>query len=311
MGDRTALRPTLGLNLPYVEGSMDGSTPRWADVRAMAVEAEALGFDAVWVSDHVGFGDPDAGWSGAWESWTLLSALAVATSRVRLGTYVTAVPYRNPALLAKMAETLDEVSGGRVILALGAGWNEPEFTAYGFPFERRFDRFEDGLRIITSMLRTGRADHEGHLESARGALIRPRGPRPQGLPVMVGAAAPRMMRLTAELADEWNAGMRTPTDLVPMLALLDDALDALGRSRQSIARSAEVMVEPAGIADDAEGGETRGSWDRPLCGSPAQIAAGLRRYAELGCDHVQVQLRPNSIEGVRAFAPVIEALRTG
>ena len=189
---------------------MDGATPRWDDIREMAIEAEALGFDAVWVSDHVGFGDPDAGWSGAWESWTLLSALAVATTRVRLGTYVTAVPYRNPALLAKMAETLDEVSGGRVILALGAGWNEPEFTAYGFPFERRFDRFEDGLRIITSMLRTGRADHDGRLESARGALIRPRGPRPAGLPVMVGAAAPRMLRLTAELADEWNAGMRTP-----------------------------------------------------------------------------------------------------
>ena len=179
----------------------------------MARAAEDAGFDAVWVSDHVGFGDPDAGWSGAWESWTLLSALAVATSRVRLGTYVTAVPYRNPALLAKMAETLDEVSGGRVILGLGAGWNEPEFTAFGFPWERRFDRFEDGLRIITSMLRTGRADHEGRVDSARGALVRPRGPRPGGLPVMVGAAAPRMLRLAAELADEWNAGMRTPAAL--------------------------------------------------------------------------------------------------
>jgi alkanesulfonate monooxygenase SsuD/methylene tetrahydromethanopterin reductase-like flavin-dependent oxidoreductase (luciferase family) len=146
--------PSLGLNLPYVEGSMDGATPRWPDVEAMARAAEDVGFDAVWVSDHVGFGDPDTGWSGAWESWTLLSALAVATDRVRLGSYVTAVPYRNPALLAKMAETLDEVSGGRVILALGAGWNEPEFTAYGFPWERRFEWFEDGLRIITSMLRT-------------------------------------------------------------------------------------------------------------------------------------------------------------
>jgi alkanesulfonate monooxygenase SsuD/methylene tetrahydromethanopterin reductase-like flavin-dependent oxidoreductase (luciferase family) len=302
-------RPTLGLNLPYVEGSMDGATPHWDDIRAMAVEAEALGFDAVWVSDHVGFGDPDAGWSGAWESWTLLSALAVATTRVRLGTYVSAVPYRNPALLAKMAETLDEVSVGRVILALGAGWNEPEFTAFGFPFERRFDRFEDGLRIITSMLRTGRADHDGRLDSARGALIRPRGPRPAGLPVMVGAAAPRMLRLCAELADEWNAGMRTPADLAPMLDVLDAALEAAGRARTSIARSAEAMVEPAGDADDADDVETRGSWDRPLCGSPSVIARGLRRYADLGCDHVQVQVRPNSIEGLRSFAPVLEALR--
>ena len=180
-----SLLPSLGLNLPYVEGSMDGATPRWADMRAMAIEGEAIGFDTVWVSDHVGFGDPDTdgGWSGAWESWTLLTALAGVTTRVRLGTYVSAAPYRNPALFAKMAETLDEVSGGRVVLGLGAGWNEPEFAAYGFPWERRFDRFEDGLRIVTSMLRTGRADHEG-LERARRAdpAARPatRGPAGHG-----------------------------------------------------------------------------------------------------------------------------------
>ena len=305
---------SLGLNLPYVEASMDGATPRWADIRAMATDAEAIGFDTIWISDHVGFGDPDVegGWSGAWESWTLLSALASATSRVRLGTYVTAMPYRNPALLAKMAETLDEVSGGRVILGLGAGWNEPEFTAYGFPWARRFDRFEDGLRIVTSMLRTGRADHAG-LESARGALVRPRGPRPDGLPVMVGAAGPRMLRLTAELADEWNAGMRSPAGLRPMLAALDAALDAVGRDRASIRRSAEAMVRP-GVdpsTDDGTAPDERGSGDHPLTGSPEAVAAGLRRYFELGCDHVQVQLRPNSPDGVRAFAPVLDVLRAG
>jgi probable F420-dependent oxidoreductase len=302
-------RPSLGLNLPYVEGSMDGATPRWPDILAMARAAEAVGFDALWVSDHVGFGDPDAGWSGAWESWTLLSALAAATERARLGTYVTAVPYRNPALLAKMAETLDEVSGGRVILGLGAGWNEPEFRAYGFPFDRRFDRFEDGLRIITAMLRTGRADHEGRLERAHGALVRPRGPRPGGLPVMVGAAAPRMLRLAAELADEWNAGMRTPAALAPMTAALDEACAATGRDPASIRRSAEAMVEPGVAAQPDDDPEARGSWDNPLRGSPEQIAAGLRRYAALGMDHVQVQLRPNRVEGVLAFRPVVEALR--
>ena len=320
--------PSLGLNLPYVEGSMDGETPRWADIRAMAVAAEAIGFDTVWVSDHVGFGDPDidGGWSGAWESWTLLTALAGVTSGVRLGTYVSAAPYRNPALFAKMAETLDEVSGGRVILGLGAGWNEPEFAAYGFPWERRFDRFEDGLRIVTSMLRTGRADHEG-LETARGALVRPRGPRPDGLPVMVGAAGPRMLRLTAELADEWNAGMRSPAELVPMLANLDAALEAVGRDPASIRRSAEAMVRPgAAVADDPApdadhpttaaandepAPDELGSGEHPLTGTPEAVAAGLRRYFDLGCDHIQVQLRPNSLEGVRAFAPVLDAFRTG
>ena len=282
--------PSLGLNLPYVEGSMDGATPRWADILAMATAAEEMGFEAVWISDHVGFGDPEGEWSGAWESWTLLSALAVATTRVRLGTYVSAAPFRNPALLAKMAETLDEVSGGRVILGLGAGWNEPEFRAYGFPYERRFDRFEDGLRIITSMLRTGRADHEGREESARAARIQPRGPRPSGPPVMVGAAGPRMLRLTAELADEWNAGMRAPEDLAPMVAKVDAACAAVGRDPGTLARSAETLVETgAGLGPEA-------------------VVARLRRYGELGIGHVQVQLRPNSIDGVRAFAPILEAI---
>ncbi len=285
-----SVTPRLGLNLPYVEGSMDGATPRWKDVLEMARTAESIGFDAIWISDHVGFGDPDGAWSGAWESWTLLSALAAATTHVRLGTYVSAAPYRNPALLAKMAETLDEVSGGRVILGLGAGWNEPEFTAFGFPFERRFDRFEDGLRIITSMLRTGRAHHEGRLESARGARIQPRGPRPSGLPVMVGAAGPRMLRLTAELADEWNAGLRSPEDLEPLLARVDAACAEAGRDARTLTRSAETLVETGDGFD------------------PAAVAAHLRRYADLGIEHLQVQLRPNSIVGVRAFAPVIEVL---
>ena len=145
----------LGVNLPYVEGAMDGRTPRWSDVLAMAQTAESMGFDAVWISDHVGFGDPAGEWSGAWESWTLLSALAASTDRVALGNYVLAVSFRNPALLAKMAETLDEISGGRVILGLGAGWNEPEYTSYGVPFDDRFRRFEDALRIVTDMLRHG------------------------------------------------------------------------------------------------------------------------------------------------------------
>lgn len=281
---------SIGLNLPYVEGSMDGATPRWTDIVAMARDAEAMNFAALWISDHVGFGDPDAGWSGAWESWTLLSALAAATTRVRLGTYVSAVPFRNPALLAKMAETLDEVSGGRLILGLGAGWNEPEFRAFGLPFERRFDRFEDGLRIITSMLRTGRADHVGRLESAHGARIAPRGPRPAGLPVMVGAAGPRMLRLTAELADEWNAGMRSPGELHEMLEAVDAACEAVGRDPRTLARSAETLVDTGAGFD------------------PPSVAAHLRLYAELGLSHVQVQLRPNSLAGVHALAPVLEIL---
>jgi probable F420-dependent oxidoreductase len=269
----------------------------------MGQTAEAVGFDAVWVSDHVGFGDPEGEWTGAWESWTLLAALAASTRRVELGTYVLAVPFRNPALLAKMAETLDEVSGGRLILGLGAGWNEPEFTSYGVPFDDRFRRFEDALRVITDLLRRGRSTYKGRTIRTRSARLEPRGTRPDGLPVMVGANGPRMLRLTAELADHWNGGLRTLTEAPGQLAALDAACHDVGRDPATLTKSIEVLVRtiPPRADVPAEAREIRGE--------PEAIAAELRRFGELGVDHLQVQLRPNSVEGVEAFAPVIERLR--
>jgi probable F420-dependent oxidoreductase len=294
----------LGLNLPYVERSMDGATPGWADILAMAQTAERIGFDSTWVSDHVGFGDPDGDWSGGWEAWTLLAALAAATARVELGSYVLALPLRNPALLAKQAETLDEISDGRLILGIGAGWNDIEFETYGVPVDRRFDRFEDGLRIITAMLRDGRSTHAGRMLSTRSAVLAPRGPRPTGLPVMVGASGPRMLRLTAELADHWNGGMRAIDEVPTLLADLDEACAAVGRDPGSITRSVEVLVRPG----DAPGVPAE---EREIRGTPEAIATELRRFADLGIDELQVQLRPNALAGVEAFAPVIEAVRAG
>ncbi len=293
----------LGLNLPFSDGQMAGRTPRWADILAMARKGEAIGFDSVWISDHLGFGDPEGEWRGSWESWTLLTAVAASTERVMLGTYVTCAPFRNPALLAKMAETLDEVSGGRVILGLGAGWNEPEFRAYGFPFEDRFDRFEDSLRIICSMLRTGTAHHDGVAAQARGARLEPRGPRPAGLPVMVGTAGPRLLRLTAELADHWNGSLRPIGELEELLRRVDEACRAVGRDPATLTRSAEVLVRTLPADPDVPPD------DRELVGSPGEIADRLRAYARLGIDELQVQLRPNTLEAVAAFQPVLEASR--
>jgi probable F420-dependent oxidoreductase len=297
----------LGLNLPYTEGQMDSATPRWTDIRAMAQAAERVGFDSVWISDHVGFGDPavdgPAQWSGAWECWTLLAALAAATNRVELGTYVLCTPFRNPALLAKMAETLDEVSGGRLILGLGAGWNEIEFSSYGFPYGERFARFEDSLRIIAAMLRTGSATHPGGHERADHARLEPRGPRPGGLPVMVGAGGPRMLRLTVELAARWNGGLGSFAGTIEALAALDAACAAAGRDPATIERSVEVLVRPGPetVAEAPEPNELRGS--------PDELAAALAAYAALGIAELQVQLRPNTVEAVVAFSRVIAALR--
>ncbi len=294
----------LGLNLPYVEGSLDGRTPRWTDVKAMAQTAESIGFDAVWISDHVGFGDPEGDWLGAWESWTFLAALAASTSRVALGTYVLAVPFRNPALLAKMAETLDEVSGGRLILGLGAGWNEPEFSSYGVPFDDRFARFEDGLRVISAMLRDGRSTHDGRTIATRSARLEPRGPRPEGLPVMVGAGGPRMLRLTAELAQWWNGNLRSIDEVPPLLEALDAACGDVGRDPATLVRTIEVLVRTVAAWPDEP------AEDREIRGDPDAIATELRRFADLGIDHLQVQLRPRTLAGLEAFAPVIERLRS-
>jgi probable F420-dependent oxidoreductase len=293
---------TLGLDLPFAERHMDGRTPRWADLRAIAQTAEEVGFDVLWVSDHMGFVDDSGGWQGAWECWSLLAALAASTQRVQLGTFVLAVPFRNPAMLAKMAETVDEISGGRLILGIGAGWNEPEFRAFDFPFEGRFDRFEDALRIITSMLRTGSAEHEGRVAHARGAQIRPRGPRPEGLPVMVGAEGPRMLRLTAELADAWDGGMTSPDDAESLVRRVDDACRAAGRDPKTLSRSLEALVRtlpgPADAPVDI----------RELRGDPDELAAAILRYAPLGIDHLLFTVRPATVEGVSAFRPIIDSL---
>ena len=287
---------------------MGGATPRWTDLRGMAQLGEAMGFDSIWISDHLGFGDPasDApvAWRGSWESWTLLAALAASTERVHLGNYVLCSPFRNPALLAKMAETLDEVSGGRLILGLGAGWNEIEFTAYGYDYADRFDQFEDSLRIVTSMLRTGRATHAGRVEQAHDARIDPRGPRPGGLPVMVGAAKPRLLRLTAELADRWNGSLRSLDETRELLSAVDAACVAIGRDPATLTRSAEILVRtlPVGADEPPAEHELRGT---------ETIVGAIGAYADLGFDELQVQFRPNTRVSVEAFGPVLEALSAG
>src|SRR5262245_19852203 len=150
--DRVETRsPQIGLILPYSDLYLGGITPHWSDLAALAQLAEDVGFDSVWVPDHLLFRFPGVATGGAWECWSLLAALAAVTSRVALGPIVTCTAYRNPALLAKIAATVDEISGGRLILGLGAGWHEPEYHAFGYPFDHRFDRFEEALTIITGL----------------------------------------------------------------------------------------------------------------------------------------------------------------
>ena len=186
----------IGVILPIAEDSAFGGTPHFADILAMTRTAEDAGFDAVWIIDHLVFrAQPGSQFQvpsdeedrGVWECFTTMAALASATERIQIGSLVACTGFRNPGLVAKMTETIDDISGGRVILGLGAGWHEPEYDAFGFPFDHRVSRFEEALAIIEPLLRGEHVDLEGEFFQARDAVNRPRGPRPAGVPILVGS----------------------------------------------------------------------------------------------------------------------------
>ena len=162
-------------------------------IRAVVQQVESDGFDSIWLADHLLYRNPGEPTRGIWECWTMLGALAEATTRVEIGTLVTCNSFRNPAILAKMASTIDEVSHGRLILGIGAGWNKPEYEAFGVPFDHRVDRFEEALQIIKPLLRNGHVDFNGKFYQAKNCEIVPRGPSPEGPPLMIGAQGSRML----------------------------------------------------------------------------------------------------------------------
>ena len=295
----------IGVALAIAEDD-EGRGHRYAELREMAKRAEADGFDSIWVYDHLLYrfrADPTR---GIWEGWTLLSALAEATRRVELGTLVLCTAFRNPALLAKMADTLDEVSGGRLILGLGAGWHRPEFDAFGYPFDHKVDRFEEALKIIVPLLREGRVDFAGEHYRAVDAELRPRGPRPSGPPIMIGAAGPRMLRLTAAYADAWNTcWLGQPTLLGPRRAELETACAEVGRDRATLEVTVGVMV----AYPDGDDGADRPDPERQLFGTAEEIAAGLRAYADEGVGHVICACAPHTATSMARLGEALAVYR--
>jgi alkanesulfonate monooxygenase SsuD/methylene tetrahydromethanopterin reductase-like flavin-dependent oxidoreductase (luciferase family) len=298
----------VGLLLPETEGQMNGATARWTDLLPMARNAEAVGFDSIWVTDHLIHRDR-AEEVGPWECWSLISALAAVTERVEIGTLVLSTSFRNPAYLAKMADTVDEISGGRLILGLGAGWNEPEYRAFGYPFDHRVDRFEEALTIITGLLRTGSVDFRGHYSEAIDCVLRPRGPRQAGPPILIGTGGgSRMLGITVRQADAWNVWFKTFDNkldtLNEMLRQVDAACEEAGRNPASLERTAALKIATGPHAPSTMSAD-------PIEGSPEEIAMALRSFAGIGISHVQLWLEPNTVAGIDAFAPVLELLDAG
>jgi probable F420-dependent oxidoreductase len=295
----------IGL-MVFLANDRERNTKRsYESIRGVAQQAEADGFDSIWLADHLLYRNPGAPTRGIWECWTMLAALAEATRRVTIGTLVVCNSFRNPAILAKMATATDEVSGGRLILGVGAGWNEPEYKAFGLPFDRRVDRFEEALKIIRPLLRDGHVDFAGRYYQARDCDDVPRGPRSEGPPLMVGSEGPRMLELTARYADLWNTGYTgKPETMIPRRAKIEAACRKAGRDPATIGITALIGL----WFPDLQANRPT-FFDDPLTGTVAEIAEAIRGYAELGVRHVMFQCEPYTPEALRRLTEALHLYR--
>ena len=310
MAGSASRRPLkVGVQLPEVEREV-----RWPEYVAMARTAEDVGFDALWVGDHLLYRFENGESRGPWEAWTMLSALAASTSRITLGPLVAATAFHNPAMLAKMAATVDEVSGGRLIVGLGAGWNETEFGAFGFPFDHRIDRFEEAFTIIRTLLREGEIDFDGRYFQARDCELLPRPARPGGPPLLIGSRGERMLRMTLPHVDAWNVWFadtgNSPAGVPPLRELVDGICREVGREPAAVERTVAVLVRMPGGRGRIQGDYARAGYV-PLEGPPEVIAEGLRAYAREGIGAVQLVVDPITAGSIEALAPVLEDLDRG
>ncbi|MFN8677744.1 MAG: LLM class flavin-dependent oxidoreductase [Thermomicrobiales bacterium] len=289
----------FGLMLPMSEGTPGGKAPTFAELLTMTRLAEDVGVDIAWYADHLVYQwPPDFEPVGAWEVMTFIAGIASATERIALGTMVNCTGFRNAGLTAKMAEAIDEISGGRFILGLGAGWHEPEYTMFGYPFDHRVGRFEDAIKIIQPLLAEGAVDYAGTYSQANKAVNLPRGPRPEGPPIIVGTSGERMLRLTARYADAWNTVWHTDaSQTAEHVARLERACAEVGRDPATIVRTVGGVIAMEGYEGDGE---------RAITGEPEQIAETLCGFREAGFQHFLASLDPCTPETVAAYGRIIE-----
>jgi alkanesulfonate monooxygenase SsuD/methylene tetrahydromethanopterin reductase-like flavin-dependent oxidoreductase (luciferase family) len=300
----------VGVQLPEVEREV-----RWPELRAIARTAEQAGFDSLWVGDHLLYRYASGETRGPWEAWTTLAGLAEATDRVALGPLVAATAFHAPFMLAKLASTVDEISGGRLVLGLGAGWNDTEFAALGASFDHRISRFEEAFTIVRTLLAHGAIDVEGEFFSARDAELLPRPSRPGGPELLIGSNGPRMLAATLPYAHAWNSwyadtGNR-PEGVARLRDLVDDAARAAGRDPADIERTVAVQVRMPGGRGRVMGDTDPRQDVPPLEGPPEALAEALRAYAREGIGHVQLVVDPIDEATVAALAPVLELLDHG
>jgi alkanesulfonate monooxygenase SsuD/methylene tetrahydromethanopterin reductase-like flavin-dependent oxidoreductase (luciferase family) len=294
----------IGVQLPEVERPVS-----WGEVRDIARCIEAVGFDSVWVGDHLLYIDEN-GSRGPWEAWSQLAALGEITQRVELGPLVAATSFHSPAMIAKKAATVDAISGGRLILGLGAGWNATEYRAFGFPYDNRVSRFEEAFTVIRTLIREGSIDHVGRYYEIREMELLPRA-RP-GMQLMVGSNGAQMLEMTIPHVDLWNTWHvwfgNTPAGLAPLMDDVDDVALRVGRPPGEVKRSAAVLVQLEGGIGRNAGSERSNS--PPLTGSFRRIAEEFAAYEEAGIDHLQLVLDPIDTTGVERAAKSVHEYRS-
>ena len=300
------MRPfEIGLVLPMGDVFGDGPTARWVDIRALALRAEEIGFDVVWTVDELLWRSPDRDPQGFWECVAMTGAVAAATSRIKVGTWILSALHRNPGITAKAVETIDEISSGRFVFGLGSGHAGRQAHAFGLPEDHVYGRFEEAVEIIVPLLRQGRADYDGTFHAARDLEQRPLGPRPGRIPIMIGAKGPKMLRLAALHADIWSWYVEERSDLVefgPRLRAFEAACVEAGRDPTTVGKSAGIVVEPTPIT----GAEA--VLGTPVKGSAEEIADALRAFGAAGFTNIEVLVWPPTLAAVNAMAAVIELL---
>jgi len=299
----------VGIQLPETEREV-----RWPELLDMARAAEEIGLDSIWVGDHLLYRFENLPPRGPWEAWSMLAALAAVTRRVEIGPLVACVSFHNPAVMAKMAATVDDISGGRLILGLGAGWNRTEYDAFGMPFDHRVSRFEEAFAIIRGLLRDGRVDFRGRYHSAPDCELHPPPSREGGPPLMVGSMGERMLAITLPHVQAWNAWYRwfgnTVEGYRPMREAVDTSCRAVGREPSEVERTVALLVAFPGAAGRQSGDLTEADPD-PIQGEATTLAPTLRAFADEGVSHAQLVLDPITVDSIQALEPTLRQLDAG
>lgn len=291
----------IGIQLPEVEYEAS-----WHQIAEIARTAEEVGLDSLWVGDHLLYDLPE-GRRGPWEAWSILAALAAVTERVEIGPLVAALPFHNPAVLAKKAATVDEISGGRLILGVGAGWNQFEFDAFGLPFDRRVDRFAEAFTIIRTLLSYGEIEFKGEFYTLRDCELLPRPSRPGGPPLLIGSNGPRMLALTLPYVTAWNSWYSSfdndPARVAPLIATIDAVCRSVGRPPHEVGKTVALYL-------GFEGAPSRRTGGPPLTGTTEQVVSNLRTLAAAGVSHVQAILDPITARSVTRLGEIAAAYRS-